>query len=192
MLANIIDWIKQPWPWYISGPLIGLMVPVLLLWDNKQFGISSTFRDFCAFVLPSKRIAYLNYNLKEHTWRNLYILGVFLGGVFCASFLSNSEAIGISSNTIHDLRTMGIQDFSSLAPGEIFNWKVILSLKGFIFIVVGGFFVGFGTRYADGCTSGHAITGMSLLSLGSLISVVGFFIGGMITTYFLLPLIMKL
>ncbi len=191
-MLQTIEWIKQPWPWYVAGPLIGLMVPVLLLWDNKQFGVSSTFRDFCAMVLPTKKIEYFNYSIKEHAWRNFYVLGILLGGTFCALFLNNEGSIGISEKTIAGLQLIGINDFTGLAPGDIYSWTGLLTLKGVVFIAIGGFFVGFGTRYADGCTSGHAITGLSLLSPASLISVIGFFIGGLLSTYFVLPFVLKL
>ena len=191
-MEGILRTIKQPWPWYVAGPLIGLMVPLLLLSDNKQFGVSSTFRDFCALVLPSKKISYFNYNIREHLWRNLFVLGILIGGSFCALFLNNGQNIGISEKTIHDLSQYNISDFSGLAPSEIYSWSGLCTLKGFLFICLGGLLVGFGTRYADGCTSGHAITGLSLLSLSSLLSVMGFFAGGLISTYLLFPLIMKL
>jgi len=64
-----------------------------------------------------------------------------------------------------------------------------LSLKGFLVLAFGGLMVGFGSRYAGGCTSGHAISGLSDLQIQSLIAVAGFFIGGLLMTYFVLPLI---
>jgi uncharacterized protein len=185
---NITDLMQQPWPWWIAGPLIGLMVPALLLFDNKKFGLSSTMRDFCAFVVPGS-INYFQYNLKEHKWRNIFVLGVLIGGIISASFLRSDANINLSPNTIADLKALGISDFSGLIPSEIFGWDNMFSLNGLIFIVLGGFFVGFGTRYADGCTSGHAITGLSLLSPGSLVAVLGFFTGGLISTHLLFPLI---
>ena len=188
-MENILEIIKQPWPWYISGPLIGLMVPMLMLLDNKHFGVSSTFRDFCALVLPSKKLTYFNYNLKEHIWRNLFVFGILAGGVICNLFLNNDKPIEISQKTVTDLETLGLRDLNGLVPYEIFSWSGLMTFRGFFSISVGGFLVGFGTRYADGCTSGHAITGLSLLSASSLISVIGFFIGGVVSTYFLLPLI---
>ena len=192
MIENIINWIKQPWPWYVAGPLIGLMVPILLITDNKQFGVSSTFRDFCAYILPSKKIEYFNYNVREHIWRNLFVLGILVGGVFCALFLNSTSAVNISSNTVRDLTHLGFNNFKGLAPHEIYSFSGLATVKGLIFVVLGGFLVGFGTRYADGCTSGHAITGLSLLSFSSMLSVIGFFIGGLISTFLLFPIIMKL
>jgi len=182
------EFISQPWPWWVAGPLIGLMVPLLLLFDNKQFGVSSTLRDFCAYVLPKKK-EYFQYNLKEHKWRNIFVLGILFGGLISVLFLKNENPVAISAATVKDLQTLGITDFSGFAPIEIFGVQEIFSFTGLLFLAVGGFAVGFGTRYADGCTSGHAITGLSLLSPGSLVAVLGFFTGGLISTHFLFLLI---
>ena len=179
---------SEPWPWYVAGPLIGLIVPVLLLFDNKQFGISSTLRDFCAYVLP-KKPEYFNYDVSQHVWRNILVLGVLVGGVILLLIRSHPQNAHISVNTVNDLRKIGLKDFSGLVPSEIFSWSGLLSVKGFTCIMLGGFFVGFGTRYADGCTSGHAIFGLSIFSRASFISVLGFFAGGLFTTYILFPLI---
>ena len=188
---NFIEILKQPWPWYVAGPLIGLMVPILMIGDNKHFGISSTMRDFCAYVLPKNRPAFFKLNLKENLWRDLLVIGVIIGGFLSSVFLNNYNHVKLSANTISDLKNLGINDFGGLIPSEIFNWKSVFTLKGFVFIIAGGFFVGFGTRYADGCTSGHAITGLSLLSLASFLAVLGFFAGGLISTHFLFPIILK-
>ncbi len=185
---SILETLKEPWPWYIAGPLIGLLVPFLLLFDNKKFGISSTFRDFCAYVAPSG-LEYFKYNLKEHKWRNVFVLGIMFGGAISALFLSNHDTIAISSKTVSDLKALGISDFSGLAPSEIFSWSGLFSVKGIFFIVVGGFLIGFGTRYADGCTAGHSITGLSLLSPASFIATLGFFAGGLISVHLIFPLL---
>jgi uncharacterized membrane protein YedE/YeeE len=185
-----LELLKQPWPWFIAGPLIGLMVPILLISDNKQFGISSTLRDFCSYTFR-KRPAYFRYDLKEHRWRDIFVFGVLIGGFLSLVLLFNKSNVQISSKTIADLKKLGITNFKGLIPLEIFNWQSVLTLKGFIFIIVGGFFIGFGTRYADGCTSGHAIMGLSLLSLSSLYAVLGFFVGGLISTHIIFPILLK-
>lgn len=190
MFMNFIEYLKEPWPWYIAGPLIGLLVPLLLLFDNKKFGISSTFRDFCAYVVPSG-LDYFKYNLKEYRWRNVFVLGIMLGGAVAAIFLSNHKAIAISSLTVSDLKALGISDFSGMVPSEIFSWSGLFSLKGIVFMMVGGFLIGFGTRYADGCTAGHSITGLSLLSPASFIATLGFFAGGLISVHLIFPLLFK-
>ena len=81
---------------------------------------------------------------------------------------------------------------SGLAPNDIFNFSSLLTVKGFIMMVIGGFLVGFGTRYANGCTSGHSIMGISNLQLSSLIATCCFFAGGLIMTWLILPTLMKL
>jgi uncharacterized membrane protein YedE/YeeE len=178
------------WPWYIAGPLIGLMVPALLLFDNRQFGISSTLRDFCAFVRPGS-LDYFKYNLKDQIWRNVLVLGVLIGGILAVVLSPDPIRIGISPATVSDLQELGIHNFKGFVPEEIFSWNSIFSLNGLIFIIAGGFLIGFGTRWADGCTAGHAITGLSLLSPASLIAVLGFFIGGLTATHLLFPLILN-
>lgn len=178
------------WPWYIAGPLIGLMVPALLLFDNKQFGISSTLRDFCAFVSP-KPLEYFNYNLREQIWRNILVIGLVLGGAIAVWLTPGQIKTHISAQTIMDLQKLRIKDFSGLVPNDIFTWRSLLTVKGFLIIILGGFMIGFGTRWADGCTSGHAITGLSLFSTASFLAVIGFFAGGLIATHFIFPLIFR-
>ncbi len=184
----MIDLLTKPWPWHIAGPLIGLMVPALLLVGNKQFGISSTLRHVCAACIPNKA-DYFKYDWKSKLWSLVLALGVIVGGWIGTQALSNGENIIISTSTVSDLQELGINDFSSMLPTEIFNWENVLSTSGFLVLVLGGFLVGFGTRYANGCTSGHAIMGLSLLNIGSLAAVIGFFIGGLLMTHVILPLI---
>jgi len=180
----------HPLPWYIAGPLIGLMVPALLILANKQFGVSSSFRHFCAAILPTK-LEYFRYNWKAESWQLIFVFGMLIGGFAARQLFSIPALIGISDATKSDLVKLGITSFSGLLPTDIFHWSTLLTGKGFTLIVGGGFLVGFGTRYANGCTSGHAIMGLSLLSLGSLIATIGFFIGGLFATYVLLPLIFR-
>jgi uncharacterized protein len=177
------------WPWYVAGPLIGLMVPVLLILYNKQFGISSTLRDFCSLVLPGK-FTFFNYSIKEHLWRNFLVIGALAGGALATILKTDPLQVNISASTTEALRQLGITDLAGLVPDDIFSWSSLLSLKGLVFIVLGGFLVGFGTRWADGCTSGHAITGLSLMAPSSMLSVVGFFAGGLVATHILIPLIL--
>jgi len=180
---------SNPWPWYIAGPAIGLFVPALLIVGNKVFGVSSSLRHTCAAVLPGK-LEYLRYDWqKTGLWNLLFVFGILIGG-FLASHYAGPHNVAISDATHHDLVKLGIHDFSGLAPRELFRWSALLSLRGFVLIIVGGFLVGFGTAYAGGCTSGHAISGLADLQLASLIATVGFFAGGLIATHFLLPLLL--
>lgn len=184
----MLDFIKEPWPWYVAGPLIGLMVPLLLVFGNKSFGISSTLRHICAMCVPMN-IEYFKYDWKKELWNLTFVLGVCVGGFIAASYLQGNGKVDISQDTINDLTTLGVTDFSSFLPKDIFSWNELLSSRGLIFIVFGGFLVGFGTRYANGCTSGHSISGLSHLQFGSLVATVGFFIGGLIMTHLVLPYI---
>lgn len=184
------DFLTQPWPWYVAGPLIGLIVPLLLLIGNKIFGVSSSLRHFCAACIPSD-ISYFNYDWrKTGGWNLLFIAGAFLGGFLGGYVFENPEPVQISSATAAALQQVGVSDFSGLVPQDIFNWENLLTIQGIVFMIAGGFLVGFGARYAGGCTSGHAISGVANLQPGSLIAVAGFFIGGLFTTYFLLPLLL--
>lgn len=186
----MLELLSQPWPWYIAGPLIGLMVPLLLLLDNRTFGISSSYKHICAAVLPG-RSSYLAYDWKKTGKWNLGLaLGILAGGFVASVLLANPEPIAISSATQAELAQLGLSDLSGMVPSEIFSWSGLGSVPGLVLMVGGGFLVGFGTRYAGGCTSGHAIFGLADAQLPSLIAVVGFFIGGLVATHLLLPLIL--
>jgi uncharacterized membrane protein YedE/YeeE len=183
--------LTQPWPWYVAGPLIGLMIPLLLIFGNKTFGISSSLRHICAACI-STNVEFFKYDWKKETWNLVFAAGIIAGGVLAGMIFRNPHPVQISESTIADLNALGVKDYSGLHPGEIFNFQSLLTLKGFILIVVGGFFVGFGTRYAEGCTSGHSIMGMSNLQLPSFIATCCFFAGGLIMTWLILPYILNL
>lgn len=178
------------WPWYIAGPLIGLFVPALLLIGNRSFGVSSNFRHICAAVLPP-RSTYFRYDWRRAGgWNLAFALGILVGGALAALFLDSGTSVDISARTQASLGALGVHDFRGLVPQEIFSWHALTTLRGIVLIVGGGFLVGFGTAYAGGCTSGHAISGLSNLQLPSLIAVVGFFAGGLLATFFILPRLM--
>jgi len=180
--------LTQPWPWYVAGPLIGLIVPFVYLYAGRKWGISSTFRDVCAATIPSG-IEYFVYPWRERGgWRLTMALGLMAGGFIGG--ITRSADVAISEATRADLSTLGLTDFSGLVPAELFSWEALATVPGAILIVGGGFLVGFGSRYANGCTSGHAISGLAALRLTSLVAVVGFFVGGLVTTHLLLPLIL--
>ncbi len=186
----MIEWLKQPWPWYVAGPLIGLTVPALLLIGNKKFGISSSLRHICAACLPAN-IHYFKYDWKKEIWNLFFVGGIFLGGFIAAQFLANPLPMQVNPNLVAELKGYGITDYSQLIPTEIFNWGGLLHLKGWLLMVVGGFLVGFGTRYAGGCTSGHSITGLSNLQWPSLVATICFMAGGFIMANLILPFILR-
>jgi hypothetical protein len=178
----------HPLPWYVAGPLIGLMVPLLLLVGNKAFGFSSNFRHVCAALAPCG-IEFFQHDWKRvGSWNLTFLVGAFTGAALAAHFAP--PTVQISARTIDTLRALGVREFAGLAPHDVFTWASLLTLRGFICIVGGGFLVGFGTAYAGGCTSGHAIAGLADRQLASLIAVCGFFAGGLATTYFILPRIL--
>lgn len=185
-----MEWLHQPWPWYVAGPLIGLMVPFLLLIGNKSLGISSSMRHICAACLPGK-IPFFQYNWKKESWNLFFVAGVLAGGYIASSFLSNHEPIQVQQQLATELQQYGISDYSHLYPAELFNWPSLLTVKGFTLMVLGGFMVGFGTRYAGGCTSGHSIMGLSNLQWPSLVATCCFMAGGFIMANLILPFILK-
>ncbi|RYY49402.1 MAG: YeeE/YedE family protein [Chitinophagaceae bacterium] len=187
----MFEWIKQPWPWYVAGPLIGLTVPALLLIGNKSFGISSSLRHICAACLPAK-IPFFNYNWRAEAWNLFFVAGIFLGGILATQFLNNPQPVAINPALAKDLADNGIQNLNELVPVDIMNWSSLFTLKGFLLMVVGGFLVGFGTRYAGGCTSGHAIMGIANLQWPSLVATICFMVGGFIMANLVLPHILSL
>ncbi|MEP6616849.1 MAG: YeeE/YedE thiosulfate transporter family protein [Ginsengibacter sp.] len=183
--------LKQAMPWYIAGPLIGLMVPALLIIGNKTLGISSSLRHICAACLPAK-IPFFEYNWKKEEWNLFFACGIFLGGLIAGTWLLNPAAPDLNPALIKTLSHYGITGTQSLLPEQLFNWHSLLTVKGLIFIVAGGFLVGFGTRYAGGCTSGHSIMGLSSLQPSSLIATACFMAGGFIMTNLILPFILSI
>lgn len=190
-MEHFFEAILKPWPWYVAGPLIGLTVPILLLIGNKSFGISSSLRHVCAACIPAN-IPFFKYDWKKEIWNLVFVLGVFVGGILATNFLENPSTFVLSEATIADLKALGIKDFSGLMPADLFSLETLFTAKGFIFFILGGFLVGFGTRYAGGCTSGHAIMGLSNLQIPSLIATCCFMVGGFAMTHLLMPVIFRL
>ncbi len=186
-----MEFLKNPWPWYVAGPLIGLTVPILLILGNKTFGISSSLRDFCAACFPAN-IPFFKYEWKKEIWNLFFVTGIFFGGILAANLLSSSYSISINPNLARELNTYNIGVSNSAVPSDLFNWQSLFSIRGFIIMVIGGFFVGFGTRYAGGCTSGHTIMGIASLQWPSIIASICFMIGGLIMANFILPFIFSL
>lgn len=186
-----MELLYKPWPWYIAGPIIGFTVPLLLLIGNKKLGISSTLRQICAACVPAN-ISLFNYDWKKDNWNLFFAGGILLGGFLGGYVFANPEPVAIAQSTIDYLHSFGLTDLTGLMPSELFNGSSLATLKGFLMMIVGGFLVGFGTRYAKGCTSGHGILGLSALQWPSLIATMSFFLGGILFSYFVLPIILDL
>lgn len=194
----MLEFIQQPWHWSISGLVIAFVM-FLLLFFGKSFGMSATMRAVCAAGGAGKKISFFDFDwVNTQGWNLLFALGAVIGGFIASNYLMSPEPVQIAEATTAHLQQMGIavpqslEEGTGYIPKEVFNFEALFTLKGFILIVVGGFLVGFGARYAGGCTSGHAISGLSNLQLPSLIAVIGFFIGGLLMTHILLPIILKL
>lgn len=182
------SFITQTWSWWFSGTMISAIM-FFLLYFGQSFGFSSNLRTICAATGLGKKTKFFDFNWKSQTWNLVFLVGAIAGGFIAKQWLSSDVPVEISQSTIHDLSKMGIAAPVSLQPPELFGLDAVLSLKGFLVLAMGGFLVGFGSRYAGGCTSGHAISGLSNLQLPSLIAVIGFFAGGLIMTFFILPLL---
>lgn len=182
------EFITQTWSWWFSGTMIAAIM-FFLLYFGQSFGFSANLRTICAAAGLGKKTKFFDFNWKAQIWNLVFLVGAIVGGFIAKQFLSSDVPVEISQATINDLSKLGIAAPVSLQPAELFSLDAILSIKGFLVLAVGGLMVGFGSRYGGGCTSGHAISGLSDLQVPSLIAVVGFFIGGLVMTFFILPLI---
>jgi len=180
-----MDWLTHPWPWYVAGPLIGLMVPLMLFIGNRSFGISNNLRHLCAITQPTQvEVDFFRYNWKEHTWSLVFVIGTALGGYLAGMVFANPHPVELSQAAQNMLLSWGFTlPGASLVPDELFH----PSVRNFTFLFASGVLVGFGTRYAGGCTSGHAVTGLATLQLPSLYAVLGIFGGGLLASWFLVP-----
>lgn len=184
-----MEYILQPWPWYISGPLIA-MIMFMLIYFGKTFGMSSNLRTFCTLAGAGKKTEFFDFDWKSQKWNLIVVLGAVIGGFIAHFLLSNPTDIDLNPETVANLSKLGFEDAGkSLLPAELYGWDAVFTFKGMAILIIGGILVGFGTRYAGGCTSGHAITGLSSLQLPSLVAVIGFFIGGLFMIHLLFPLI---
>lgn len=187
----MLEVFKQPWPWYVAGGLIGLIVPALLLLGNKHFGISANLRHACAACFPAN-IKFFKYDWKKEAWNLFFVGGIFVGAIIAATLLADPNPIQVDPRLTQELAGYGITDYSNMVPKDLLSWKALFTVRGIIMMVVGGFLVGFGTRYAGGCTSGHAIMGISDLQVPSIIATCCFMAGGFIMANLILPIIMRL
>lgn len=182
-----MDFILQPWPWYVAGPIIALSM-YLMFFFGKKFGVSSNLETICAMGGAGKAVDFFKFDWRKNKWNLVFVIGLILGGFISSQWLTIDDSVALSSQTIESLSEIGIYNAGeSYFPDEIFSIETMLTFKGFLILIVAGILVGFGSRYAGGCTSGHGIVGLSNLSLESFIAVAGFFIGGLTMTWFILP-----
>lgn len=185
-----MNWIYEPWPWYVAGPIIALIMVMLLLF-GKSFGVSTILRTTCSIVGAGKVSDFFKFDWKSQIWNLVFVAGAVIGGYLAHTYLTVDHTITLNPKTVESLELLGMENIgTSYAPESIFGIEALSSMKGWLFLIIGGIFVGFGTRYAGGCTSGHAISGLSNLQLPSLIAVIGFFIGGLIMTHLVFPYIL--
>jgi uncharacterized membrane protein YedE/YeeE len=215
----MIQWLRGPWPWYVAGPLIGLTVPLLLVMGNKNFGVSSSLRhiiaaagqcmnvaprskpDIMAGLRPERpwrsfaclpaRVPFFQYDWKKDAWNLYFVAGILAGGWVATHLIGTYMPVRVDAALVAEMKGYGVRDVGRLMPESLFNWGALLTLKGWIMMVMGGFLVGFGTRWAGGCTSGHSIMGLSNLQWPSLVATVCFMAGGFFMANVLLPVILK-
>jgi len=187
----MLEMLRQPWPWYVAGIIIGLIVPALLILGNKHFGISANLRHACAACFPAD-IKFFKYDWKKEIWNFFFVAGIIAGAITAAQILANPDPIEVNPRLVTELAGYGITDNSNLLPEELFSWKSLFSIRGLVMLIGGGFLVGFGARYAGGCTSGHAIMGLSNLQWPSLVATIMFMAGGFLMANVILPFILRL
>lgn len=194
---DIIEFISQPWHWSVSGVMI-VLVMFLLLWFGGEFGVSSNLRALCAIGGAGKKTSFFDYDWKAQSWNLVFIFSAIIGGFIAYYFFPSPEPVQVAASTQEYLSSIGISTPQTIAEGngfvpeEIYSTSNMWSFKNLVFLIGGGFLVGFGTRYAGGCTSGHAISGLSNLQLPSLIAVIGFFIGGLSMAWVIFPFLYQL
>lgn len=190
LVLNPQEWwhlLSQPWHWAVSGAAIAGIL-FLMTWMGRSFGVSTAFKSFCHIAGADKHCDFFNFDLKNEYWRLAFVFGGVAGGFLAANFLQSPEPAAISEATISHLKDWGVNypEGNGFLPTSLYS---IFTVKGVLLALLGGFLVGFGARYGDGCTSGHAISGLAHLQLPSLITVIGFFIGGLTMTWLIMPMI---
>ena len=184
-----MNFISQTWPWYFSGFLIGIIM-LSLIYLGKVFGMSSNLRSLCSIAGAGKYVPFFDFDWKSQRWNLMVLVGAMFGGFVAVHFMSNPSNVAINPKTIEALAHLGIDaPNGKLLPDTMFGKDVFQSPKMILLLITGGVLIGFGSRYAGGCTSGHAISGLSNLQIPSLKAVIGFFVGGLIMAHFILPLL---
>ncbi len=183
-----MDWLTSPWPWYIAGPIIGLTVPLLYLIDNKRFGISRSLQHLCS--VAGSKLPLFSYNWRKEIWNLVFVAGILVGSFLTGVVLPNQHGVNLNPTVSQELQQMGVSPTDGFAPEALLGIEALSNVKTLIFLLLGGLLVGFGTRWASGCTSGHSISGLAALQWQSLVATIGFFVGGLIAANWLLPILM--
>jgi uncharacterized membrane protein YedE/YeeE len=184
-----MEFITHTWHWAVSGFLIG-MVMLTITYFGKSFGLSSNLRALCSMTGIGKKVSFFDWDWKSQRWNLTILVGAMIGGFVAVNFLSDPSNVDINPKTVEQLQAMSIEaPQGKLLPEALFGNQVFDSPKMMLMLVFGGILIGFGSRYAGGCTSGHAISGLSNLQIPSLKAVIGFFIGGLIMAHLILPLL---
>ena len=184
-----MEWILQPWPWYVSGPLIA-MTMFTLLYLGKNFGMSSNLRTLCTMCGADKTCEFFCIDWKAQSWNLLMMSGAIIGGFLGAHYVSENQVPDLNPKTIEKLHSQNfLSAGEAYAPTELFGNEAFSDPKALAILLIGGILVGFGARYAGGCTSGHSISGISNLQMPSLIATIGFFIGGLLMINLIYPIL---
>ena len=187
-MDTLFNLLSSPWPWYVAGPVIGMMVPLLLYTGNKFFGASKNFEHFCAIALPEK-VAQCsqrsNYNWRDYKWSLFFVAGIVMGGALAGWVFTNPEPIKLTAAAQALMQSYGIQQGTEYAPAALYS----LSPRNIVLLLVSGVIIGFGTRYANGCTSGHCISGVAMMLPESVIAAMGIFGGGVIAAWLIVPML---
>lgn len=192
LLMEFKAFISQPWPWWVAGLMIAFILFILLFF-GKEFGISANFRTMCAAEGAGNYADFFNFDWQEQGWNLMVALGAMFGGYIAATYFAGTDGniAHVSAQTVESLKELGFNYETGNVPlvPEFYSWEALFSWRGALIIIGGGFLVGFGARYAGGCTSGHAISGLSALQISSLIAVIGFFLGGLFMTHVIFPIL---
>ena len=181
----------SPWPWFVAGPIIAAVMVILLL-SGRRFGLSSNLRTLCHLGGAGRWSDYFHMDWRKVAWNLVFVAGTIAGGAIARFALLGDRPVELNPNTTSILKAHGIADAGmAFLPSQLFSSEAWTNPWAVALLMGGGMLVGFGTRWANGCTSGHAISGLSSLQWSSLVAVIGFFAGGLAATHFILPTVLS-
>lgn len=188
---NLLHLLQQPWGWLFSGFVIALVMLTLLFFGNV-FGLSTTYRTICTLAGAGKNIPFFKMDWRAQRWNLTFAAGIILGGWIAATFLLAKNGPMIAPATLEFLRNNGwtldpASPNNAFLPPQLFGEEALLHISTWLKLIMGGILSGFGAQYGGGCTSGHFVSGLSNLQLPSLITLLFFFVGGIIMSNFIIP-----